>query len=116
MKITIKALGIIASIAIAASVSTAQADMDSADEKAAASCVHEYYDGLYGVELTASGKKSIDIFAQLYNRSNIYSHLDVDWAQEEAEHYRRSARDWVKKTFGKRAGEINYCFRQHMGD
>ncbi|MDB9707807.1 hypothetical protein OAA76_04450 [Planktotalea frisia] len=100
---------------IAMTATSAQAGMDRADEKVAASCVHEYYDGRSDVELTASGKRRIDLAAQIYNLSNIYSHLDVDWAQEKAEHYRQEARDEVKKDFGKHAGEINYCFRQHMG-
>ena len=105
----------LAAAIIAMTATSAQADMDSADEKAAASCVHEYYDGRFEVELTASGKRRIDLYAEMYNLSNIWSHLDVDWAQENAEHSRQKARDEVKKDFGKHAGEINNCFRQHMG-
>ena len=98
---------------IAMATTSAQANMDPADEKAAASCVYEYYDGRSDVELTALGKKLIELNAYLYNLSNSYVRLGDD---EEAEQLRQEARDNVKKVFGKHAGEINYCFRQHMGE
>ena len=98
---------------IAMTATSAMADTSTPDQKAAIFCVHEYYDGRSDVNLTTLGEKLIENAASLYNISDSYVRLGDD---EEAEHVRQEARDQVKEYFGKHAGEINYCFRQHMGE
>ena len=98
---------------IAMVATSAQARMDPANQKAAISCAYEYYDRRPEVELTDLGKKLIELAAQGYDLSNDLVVLGDD---EEAEQLRQKFRDQVKEYFGKHAGEINYCFRQHMGE
>jgi len=80
----------------------------------AVQCVYDYFDKYpHGQYITESGKESVANIAGVYDLSNIFSGIDED----RAERYRQGARDLVKSSFDRRhVGEINYCFRQQMGE
>lgn len=85
--------------------------LPDADERAAILCVDEYFGG--GLVDGSVADQLLKSTAGLYNISNTYAAPGED---ERSEQVRQEARGKVKKYFGKHADEIDYCFRQHMGE
>ena len=107
MKITIKAFGIIAAL-----VATAA----HADKASAIKCVKDHFEKrAYEDVPSDAGYRNIELIAGIYDLSNVYN--GIEKFEDDAEAQRKIARDLVKERYGRYgwAGEINYCFRQHMG-
>ena len=87
-----------------------------ADKASAIDCVNDHFEKhAHEHVMNENGHRMLELTATLYDYGNDYLAIGLI---AEAEETRQSARDNVKAIFGRYgwAGEINYCFRQHMGE
>lgn len=109
---------IIAFTATTAHADTARDYFDREKDKVSAiKCVKDHFEKRSHEYFPSdAGYRNIELAADLYQLSYVWSGIEKYEAKAEAS--RQFARDFVKENFGRYgwAGEINYCFRQHMGE